>query len=90
MKPIIIFKEKDHNGAYSFTEDELKKLLEEAYEDGYRECRLNHIYMTQNPVPYTAPTYPAWDTPLQRPIVTCNNDPTTSVAQPNPNITARC
>ena len=63
MKPIIIFKEKNKNGKYEFTEQELREFLEKTYDEGYEEGYKDGkssvpIYPTLNPAPYTIPTYP--------------------------------
>ena len=37
MKPIIIFKEKNNDGTMSFTQEEIEKLLSDAYNQGYSD-----------------------------------------------------
>lgn len=44
MKPIIIFKEKNKNNKLEFTEEELTKLLEQAYNQGYEDGKPSLSY----------------------------------------------
>ena len=50
MKPIIIFKEKNNDGTISFTQEEIEKLLTDAYNQGYADglSKLTTIYPTWN------------------------------------------
>ena len=52
MKPVIIFKEKNKTGKFEFTESELKKLINDTYEDGYNDGKAN------NSIPHVYPNYP--------------------------------
>lgn len=102
MKPIIIFKEKNKNGKYEFTEEEFKEFLEKAYDEGYEEGKKasTPIYPILNPAPYTTPAYPSpngtgdklwWN---NQPI-TCGQDPkhsiefTSATSKPDSNVTLR-
>jgi len=42
MKPIVIIKETNKNGKFEFTEEELKGLIEQAYEQGVADEKKNH------------------------------------------------
>lgn len=59
MKPIIIIKEKNANGKFELTEQELKDLIEQAYEQGVADEKKNHNldWITTTPVtiPKTMP-----------------------------------
>ena len=63
MRPIIVVKDAD--GKITFTEDELVKLLEEAYQNGYdvgcKEGRVS-VPITVPSCP-TYPSYPTWLNP---------------------------
>jgi len=57
---------KNENGKIEFTEKELKKLLDEIYDEGYNDCRnKNYIYTTPYKWPYWNGTYY---------YTTCNSD----------------
>lgn len=59
MKPIIIIKEKNANGKFEFTEQELKDLIEQAYAAGVADEKKNHnlnwITTTPGMIPRTMP-----------------------------------
>lgn len=42
MKPIIIIKEKNKDGKFELTEQELKDLIEQAYEQGYADAKAEY------------------------------------------------
>lgn len=83
MKPIIIFKEKNKNGKYEFTEKEFKDFLEKAYEEGYEEGKRasTPICPSLNPAPYTTPAYPSPNGTGDK--FWWNNQPTTGKLTPN-------
>lgn len=61
MKPIIIFKEKNKNGKFEFTQKELEKLLQDAYDQGafdYATSHPNVISATPSIVPQSTPSTP--------------------------------
>lgn len=61
MKPIIIFKEKNSGGKFEFTQKELEKLLQDAYDQGafdYASSHPNIISATPSTVPQTTPLTP--------------------------------
>lgn len=59
MKPIIIIKEKNANGKFEFTEQELKDLIEQVYAAGVADEKKNHnlnwITTTPGTIPRTMP-----------------------------------
>jgi hypothetical protein len=100
MKPIIIFKEKNKNGKYEFTEKEFKEFLEKAYDEGYKEGKRASTliaYPSLNPAPYTTPTHPSpngtGDKPWWDYQITSGPNPKLSpefasvTSKPDPNIT---
>jgi hypothetical protein len=57
MRPIIVTKDAD--GKITFTEDELVKLLEEAYQNGYD---IGYKEGKASATPITVPSYPSYPT----------------------------
>ena len=43
MKPVVIFKGKNANGMYEFTEEEFAKICDDTYQDGVRDGRLEQF-----------------------------------------------
>lgn len=43
MKPIIIIKEKNKDGKFELTEQELKELIEKAYEQGFEDGKQERV-----------------------------------------------
>ena len=59
MKPIIL--EKDKDGNVRVTADEIKKMVEDAYESGYEDGRKSVPITVPAPYPYNpAPYTPNW------------------------------
>ena len=59
MKPIIL--EKDKDGNVHITVDEIKKMVEDAYESGYEDGRKSVPITVPTPYPYTPTPYtPTW------------------------------
>ena len=52
MKPIVLVKDQD--GKVVVTVDEIKKMVEDAYDDGYMDGSSNR------PTIVTTPAYPSW------------------------------
>lgn len=59
MKPIIL--EKDKDGNVRVTVDEIKKMVEDAYESGYEDGRKSAPITVPPPYPYNPTPYtPTW------------------------------
>ena len=54
MKPIVL--EKDANGNIKLTVEEIKRMVEDAYDAGYKDGK-NSVTVI-NPIPSTTPSYP--------------------------------
>ena len=66
MTPIILIKEKNGNGKIEITEEELKQIVSDAYEQGYEEGK------KQNPTPISinpSPTTPNWWDQNYKPVI---------------------
>ena len=102
MKPIVIIKETNKNGKFEFTEKELKKLIEQAYEQGFDEGKPK-TYTTAGTVgngngtvtlPYIQPIYKGepnlgdWETAKPYNPVVYNDGFNQTSAKPNLNILA--
>lgn len=77
MKPIIIFKEKNNDGTMSFTQEEIEKLLTDAYNQGYADGLskgTNHpIWLDKDKI--TIPTSPSIpSTPFPYNPIVCDTD----------------
>lgn len=89
MKPILIIKEKNENGKYEFTKEEIEDIIEQAYNSGFADGKVQY----QPIYPYYQPTYPSTTptTPVDewwKRQVWCGsgNTLTESHGEPNPNI----
>lgn len=86
MKPVVLIKETNKDGKIELTEEELKQLITDAYEQGYEDGK------KQNQVPIYIPPISSnppgnwWDQ-----IVYCGPTPGTTESHtiPNQNVTLR-
>ena len=87
MKPILIIKEKNENGKYEFTKEEIEKIIDQYYNEGVSDGKAQSQPIYINPSPYTYPTaYPTDEWWKKQPWV-CSWL-TESHSEPNPNIRA--
>ena len=63
MKPIVITV--DEQGKTTLTPEQLQKLIDDAYKEGYADGYRNVVITTPTYPPYTPPYYTS-------PIITCN------------------
>lgn len=84
MKPIIIFKEKNKDGKFEFTQKELEKLLQDAYDHGVFDYAAAHPTISTTPVtiPQTTPFTPYWD-PYKITCTQSNDCTSTSTCDPS-------
>lgn len=76
---MVKFYKLDENGKVSYTEEEFKEIIQEVYNEGYKDGRKEDITIT------TQPNTPSWTTTVPYGII--NNpqtvEPAPSTAQPN-------
>ena len=94
MTPIILIKEKNGNGKIEITEEELKQIISDAYEQGYEDSKKqNQVPMYISPIP-SNPSDNWWDRQIYcGPTTTATGQMPSSLTDshpiPNQNVTLR-